>query len=251
MIRCNPYRLVGGAAFMGVILSLSACGGSSSSGSVSGPPATTPPPTTTPPPVTPPPVTPPPTTPPPVTPPPTTPLPPPDLTYFNNQVAKGREDFAALLETPVLPIARLPVIGGASYSGVALYKTASSVSGLPGDVMVDRILESPSMSSDISLLADFGTDSITGSLHGFNDSTTGSFSGAVSIRNGTIFEGDYGESRFEGDLQGNLLKNGIPRNTTGGITGAFGGSVTPDVAGGALSLDLGAGDRFLGIFSAD
>jgi hypothetical protein len=107
------------------------------------------------------------------------------------------------------------------------------------------------MSSEISLLADFGTDSITGSLHGFNDSTTGSFSGAVSIRNGTIFEGDYGGSEFEGDLQGNVLKNGIPRNTTGGINGAFGGSVTPDVAGGALYLNMGAGDQFLGIFSAD
>jgi hypothetical protein len=32
MTRCNPYRLVGGAMFMGVIFSLSACGGSSSSG---------------------------------------------------------------------------------------------------------------------------------------------------------------------------------------------------------------------------
>ena len=241
MTRCNPYRLVGGAMFMGVIFSLSACGGSSSSGSVSGPPATTPPPTTTPPPVTPP----------PVTPPPVTPLPPPDLTYFNNQVAKGREDFAALLETSVLPIAKLPVTGNAIYSGVVLYKTASSVSGLPGDVMVDRILESPSMSSDISLIANFGADSVTGSLHGFNDSTTGSFSGGVTIRNGAIFEGDYGGSEFEGDLQGNVLKNGIPTNTTGGISGAFGGSVTPDVAGGALSLNMGAGDQFLGIFSAD
>jgi hypothetical protein len=151
----------------------------------------------------------------------------------------------------VLPIAKLPVIGSASYSGVALYKTASSVSGLPGDVMVDRILESPSMSSDISLFANFGADSISGNLTGFNDSTTGSFSGFVSIQNGKIFEGNSGESEFEGDLSGYVFKNVTSSNTTGAIYGGFGGSVTPDVAGGAMYLNMGAGDQFLGIFSAD
>jgi hypothetical protein len=109
MIRCNPYRLVGGAMFIGVIFSLSACGGSSSSGFVSGPPVTTPSPTTTPPPTTPP---------------PTTPLPPPDLTSFNRQVAQGREDFAALESSTLLPSAKMPVTGSASYSGVVLYKPA-------------------------------------------------------------------------------------------------------------------------------
>ena len=236
MIRCNPYRLVGGAVFMGVIFSLSACGGSSSSGSVSGPPATTPPPTTTPPPVTPP----------PVTPPPTTPLPPPDLTSFNRQVAQGREDFAALESSTLLPSAKMPVTGIASYSGVVLYKLAGSVITLPDEVIVDTILESPSMSSDISLQANFGADSISGNLGGFNDSTSGSFSGGVSIQNGTIFGNE-----FEGDLSGIVFKSGTPRSATGGIQGGFVGSVTPDEAVGALSLDLGAGDRFLGIFSAD
>ena len=224
MIRCNPYRLVGGAMFMGVIFSLSACGGSSSSGFLSGPPVTNPPPTTT---------------------------PPPDLTSFNRQVAQGREDFAALEATPGLPSARMPVTGGASYSGVVLYKTASSVGGLPGEVIIDRILESPSMSSDISLMANFGSDSISGNLGGFNDSTTGNLSGAIYIQNGTIFEGNSGESEFKGDLTGNFYKDGTLRNPTGAINGVFGGSVTPDVAGGSLSLDLGAGDQFIGIYSAD
>jgi hypothetical protein len=146
----------------------------------------------------------------------------------------------------VLPIAKLPVIGSASYSGVALYKTASSVSGLPGDVMVDRILESPSMSSDISLFANFGADSISGNLTGFNDSTTGSFSGFVSIQNGKIFGNE-----FEGDLSGTVFKSGTPRTATGGIEGGFVGSVTPDEAVGAMYLNMGAGDQFLGIFSAD
>jgi hypothetical protein len=225
MTRCNPYRLVGGAVFMGVIFSLSACGGSSSSGFVSGPPATTTPPTT---------------------PPPTKPLPPPDLTRFNEQVAKGREDFAAIESSTLLPSAKMPVMGLASYSGVVLYKTSSSVSGLPGKDKLDKILESPSMSSDITLLANFGTDSISGNLGGFNDSTTGSFSGGVSIQNGTIFGNE-----FKGDLSGTVFKSGTPKSATGGIQGGFVGSVVPDEAVGALSLDLGAGDRFLGIFSAD
>ena len=236
MIRCNPYRLVGGAVFMGVIFSLSACGGSSSSGSVSGPPATTPPPTTTPPPVTPP----------PVTPPPTTPLPPPDLTSFNRQVAQGREDFAALETTPILPSAKMPVTGIASYSGVVLYKLAGSVITLPDEVIVDTILESPSMSSDISLQANFGADSISGNLGGFNDSTTGSFSGAVWIQNGTI-----SGNEFEGDLSGTVMKNGTVSSAAGDIKGVFVGSVTPDDAGGARSLDMGSGGRFLGIYTAD
>jgi hypothetical protein len=236
MTRCNPYRLVGGAVFMGVILSLSACGGSSSSGSVSGPPATTPPPTTTPPPVTPP----------PVTPPPTTPLPPPDLTSFNRQVAQGREDFAALETTPILPSAKMPVTGIASYSGVVLYKLAGSVITLPDEVIVDTILESPSMSSDISLQANFGADSISGNLGGFNDSTTGSFSGAVWIQNGTI-----SGNKFEGDLSGTVFKGGTPRSAAGAISGSFLGSTTPDAAVGAVGLNMGAGGLFLGVFSAD
>jgi hypothetical protein len=150
-----------------------------------------------------------------------------------------------------LPFAKLPVAGAASYSGVALYKTALSVIFLPENVIVDTILKSPSMSSDILLVANFGTDSITGSLGGFNDSTTGSFSGGVSIQNGKIFEGDFGESAFEGDLQGNLLKNGTPRNTTGFINGFFSGSATPVDAGGAVYLNMGAGGDFIGVFSAD
>jgi hypothetical protein len=150
-----------------------------------------------------------------------------------------------------LPFAKLPVTGIASYSGVALYKTASSVSGLPNEDKLDKILESPSMSSNITLIANFGADSISGNLTGFNDTTTGSFSGAVSIQNGKIFEGNFGESEFEGDLSGYVFKNVTPSNTTGAIYGGFGGSVRPDVAVGAVSLDLGAGDRFLGIFSAD
>jgi hypothetical protein len=140
----------------------------------------------------------------------------------------------------------MPVTGIASYSGVVLYKTASSVSGLPGEVIVDRILESPSMSSDISLLANFGSDSIDGNLGGFNDSTTGFFSGGVSIQNGTI-----SGNEFEGDLSGPVFKNGVYSNATGEIKGFFVGSVTPDDAGGALSLDMGAGGQFLGVYTAD
>jgi hypothetical protein len=173
-------------------------------------------------------------------------VPPPDLTYFNNQVAKGREDFAALESSTLLPSAKMPVTGSASYSGVVLYKTASSVSGLPGQLMVDKILESPSMSSDISLLANFGADSISGNLGGFNDSTTGSFSGMVSIQNGTI-----SGNEFEGDLSGTVMKNGTVSYAAGDIKGVFVGSVTPDDAGGALSLDMGSGGRFLGIYTAD
>jgi hypothetical protein len=216
MTRCNPYRLVGGAMFMGVIFSLSACGGSSSSGLITDRLVTTPSPN------------------------------PPDLTRFNKQVATGREDFAALTTTPGLPSAEMPVTGGASYSGMVLYKTASSVSGLPGEVMVDKILESPSMSSNITLTATFGLDSIFGTLNDFNDSTTGSLTGSVYTQNGTITGNE-----FEGDLSGSFLIDGRGRDATGAIIGFFGGSVTPDVAGGSLSLDLGAGDQFLGIFSAD
>jgi hypothetical protein len=228
MTRCNPYRLVGGAVFMGVIFSLSACGGSSSSGFVSGPPVTTPPPPASPPPV-----------------------PPPDITSFNMQVATGREDFAAFETTPGLPSAKMPVTGRGYYSGVVLYKTASLVSGLPYSGIADTILESPSMSSDIWLQANFEPGTIEGILGNFNDSTTGNLSGGLFIRNGTIFEGNSGESEFKGDLTGNFYKDGTPRNPTGAINGVFGGSVTPDVAGGVLSLDLGAGDQFIGIYSAD
>jgi hypothetical protein len=154
-------------------------------------------------------------------------------------------------DTPVLPFAKLPLAGSATYSGVVLYKTSSSVSGLPPEDKLDNILESPSMSSDIQLFANFWADTITGNLGGFNDSTTGSFSGVVSIQNGKILKGISGESEFEGDLSGYVIKNGTSRSTTGGIFGGFGGSVTPDVAVGALSLNMGAGDQFLGIFSAD
>jgi hypothetical protein len=140
----------------------------------------------------------------------------------------------------------MPVTGSASYSGVVLYKTASSVGGLPGEVVIDRILESPSMSSDISLMANFGSDSISGNLGGFNDSTTGFFSGGVSIQNGTIFGNE-----FEGDLSGSVMKNGTFRYATGEIKGVFVGSVTPDDVGGALSLNMGAGGQFLGVYTAD
>jgi hypothetical protein len=178
-------------------------------------------------------------------------VPPPDLTSFNNQVATGREDFAAFETTPRLPSAKMPVTGRAYYRGVVLYKTASSVSGLPDSGIFDTILESPSMSSDITMQANFEPGTIEGILHTFNDSTTGNLSGELFIRNGTIFEGNSGESEFKGDLIGNFYKDGTLRNPTGAINGVFGGSVTPDVAGGAVSLDLGAGDQFIGVYSAD
>jgi hypothetical protein len=140
----------------------------------------------------------------------------------------------------------MPETGSASYSGVALYKTASSISDLPGSDKVDKILESPSMSSDIQLIANFGQGTISGGLNGFNDSTTGPFSGMVAIQNGSIFF-----SEFEGGLSGSVSQNGTVRSATGAFNGGFGGSLTPDVAAGALSLDLGAGGQFLGVFSAD
>jgi hypothetical protein len=145
----------------------------------------------------------------------------------------------------------MPVTGSASYSGVVLYKLAGSVITLPDEVIVDTILESPSMSSDISLQANFGADSISGNLGGFNDSTTGSFSGAVWIQNGTIFEGEYGLSEFKGDLSGTVFKGGTPRSAAGAIAGNFLGSTTPDAAVGAVGLNMGAGGLFLGVFTAD
>ncbi len=127
-----------------------------------------------------------------------------------------------------------------------MYKLAGSVIALPDEVIVDTILESPSMSSDISLLADFGADSISGNLGGFNDSTTGNLSGAVWIQNGTI-----SGNGCEGDLSGTVFKSGTPGIATGGIQGGFLGSTTPDAAGGAVALNMGAGGLFLGIFTAD
>jgi hypothetical protein len=234
MTRCNPYRLVGGAAFMGVIFSLSACGGSSSSGSVSGPPATTPPPTTTPPPVTPP---------------PTTPVTPPDLRSFNELKLLGQQLAAEIETATITPEANMPISGRATYQGIASFRASPSIPpGLNSDEYFALLTSNPGIVSNVYLMTNFETAEIDGMLTYFQDIELGLLPGSVNIGNGKI-EGNA----FTGDLAGSVGPFGGEQAATGGIDGAFLGD-TPEFATGNVYLDVGSGSSaqsFDGVFTAN
>lgn len=134
------------------------------------------------------------------------------------------EKYEAAGETPE---SSMPTTGTATYKGAAVYSLTEDISGDTGaDILFvtdAEIREKVDATSDATLIADFASGSISGSLTNFHVED-GAAAGTVNITNGTITG-----SMIQGDLSGDIAGIGA---VTGDMEGSFHGGNAEAVGAG-------------------
>lgn len=173
--------------------------------------------------------------------------PPPSRASFEELASLGKSLFDEQVDLDYTPAPSMPVSGTATYSGAAAYKTDSSI---PLDLdypdYETAILTNPEFVSDVELVANFGSASITGSFNNFNSAADGPLNGSLRILNGTIVGNE-----FTGDISGRVGTPGAVRAAVGTTDGNFVGSGADYVLGyiGLDSLAIDTGERIYGVYT--
>lgn len=118
----------------------------------------------------------------------------------------------------------LPDTGSATYEGVM---GLTAPGGDPGDVRA--ILDDPALLGDLTMEADFGDRTISGTADNFQAADGGTVDGALDIADGTITEG--GVTRFSAGLSGTLEQDGTATTYNGRVNGQFYDSRGDNIAG--------------------
>ncbi len=159
----------------------------------------------------------------------------------------------------------LPVSGSATFEGAAAFATETEISDAIADIdngdpdsddIPPReyiILANPSMASDVTMTADFGTGSIEGRFDNFEGAAGVEIDGSLAITNGEINR-DRGE--FQADVGGTLIVDGVEvTHTEGpfiGMHGNFFGEGVQALAGSTATVATSAaGEEVVyGVFTA-
>jgi hypothetical protein len=140
------------------------------------------------------------------------PTPPSAIDDFNTLISRFDGD-------PTTQIAEMPLSGGAVYQGNALFADATRAT-------LDEIRADPAAASKLTLAADFGAGEIRGRLYEFeatdpNSDITGELAMTAPIRSNT----------FVGRVDGVLVEDGLVRDYSGDVLGAFIGPTVEGVEG--------------------
>lgn len=175
--------------------------------------------------------------------------------------ALSQQLFAEAVTLSPISAARLPVAGTATYRGAVSY-VDSNLSDIPDDLTFPDyetfIINNPDYVSRIRLRANFGSDTIEGSLDSFRNTNNEPLFIDVDLT-GQIGTSSSDTAAFVGTLTGtNELQTGPgefeTKNFTGGFAGNFLGDQGETVLG-TLGIDKGlTGDQrgaVFGVFTAE
>jgi hypothetical protein len=152
-------------------------------------------------------------------------------------------------------IARLPVVGSATYLGAAAYVPST-------EDLVDKeypeyeqiIVDNPQYVSRVRLVADFSGDSVSGNLDGFRDSQNRPYRIDIKLEGGQIGTSDFGDDAvFGGTLDGTYVEGSETFSFTGDIAGQFLGARGEMILGSVGFSDgfTGEGAPIVGVFTAE
>lgn len=156
----------------------------------------------------------------------------------------------------------LPASGSATFEGAAAFATerdlAEAAAGLdPDEEPLPRdwaVLASPSMVSDVTLTADFGSNAVEGRVHDFEGAAGVEIDGELAITDGGI---DRDRGTFQADLGGTLTVDGedvtYANGPFVGVNGSFQGEGVEALQGSTASVATGAaGEEVVyGVFTAE
>jgi len=152
-------------------------------------------------------------------------------------------------------LARLPDVGTATYLGAAAYVTSS-------EALVDKkypeyeqtIINDPEYVSEVRLVADFASDSVSGNFYSFRDSENRAYRIDIELEGGTIGTSDFGDDAvFGGTLSGTNVQGSESLSFTGSIAGQFLGARGDMILGSVGFIDgfTGKGSPIVGVFTAE
>lgn len=148
-------------------------------------------------------------------------------------LANQQLGFAVRNQAPV-STAVMPVVGAATYRGVASFSNVST----------NQALGNPDVVGNFEVNANFGAQSISASMSGLVDRTNAPLTGGMVVSSGPI-----NGNTFQGTLSGSVTNSAGLTSTTGGIAGGFFGSNAEVVLGG-IGTSGGALPTY-GVFTGD
>ena len=170
--------------------------------------------------------------------------------------ALSQQLFAAAVTESPTNMAQLPLVGSATYRGAASYVEGDIPDDLEFPDYETFIVNNPDYVSELRMTADFGGDSVSGSMGGFRDADNGAYRRSITFT-GEIGNSSSDTAAFVGSLNGTSEVIGPDgpetKSFTGPIAGNFVGPRGETVLG-TLAITKGftgeeLGDVF-GVFTA-
>jgi hypothetical protein len=170
--------------------------------------------------------------------------------------ALSQQLFADAVTAGPTSTAQLPVVGTATYRGAASYVEGDIPDDLEFPDYETFIVNNPDYVSELRMTADFGGDSVSGSMGGFRDADNGAYRRSITFT-GEIGNSSSDTAAFVGSLNGTSEVIGPDgpetKSFTGPIAGNFVGPRGETVLG-TLAITKGftgeeLGDVF-GVFTA-
>ena len=176
---------------------------------------------------------------------------------FASSDAMSRELFAKAVTLPPTNTAQLPVTGTATFRGAVSY-VDSNISDVPDDKKFPEyhtfIVNNPDYASRIRLTADFGSDSIEGSMSSFRTASDQEMFINATM-SGVIVNSSSDTAGFTGTLTGTReVTANLETDFSGSIAGNFLGSRGETILG-TLAVDNGFSGlergAVFGVFTAE
>lgn len=133
------------------------------------------------------------------------------------------------------PTAAMPVVGTASYRGVATF----------GRTDMDNVLANPDVAAQVNLQADFAGKNVQGSMQHFVDRSNTPISGSLAMVAAPVTG-----NTFQGTMTGTLVNGQGATSNSVAMTGVILGLTAESMAGTAFPASNGTLPAF-GIFSAE